>query len=504
MASGFYEGGSTSVSYIKPRLEWSSTPNVATNSSSVTVTLWAQNTASGGYVDGTGAWQIIIDGQYSGKIEAYVKVQAGAGWTRIVSWTTSVAHNADGTREVKIQATGGISSSSPWSYTKCGLEIELDRIVKSASTASVNSPMEVNGSNSSTVTINASAAGLYHKVKWTFGGYTHEVTTAGTTASLTVPSAWLSQIPTATSGTATITVTTYADSAYSSQIGSPYTAYATWTVPASVAPAVSSGWVSLSPVNSNAGTPAGIYVAGISKAKATFDASKVSAQGGTSISSYKITYAGVSYGNPYTTPLLPAGTASITATVTDARGRSTSTTLSVAVQPYANPSLSGISVYRSTSNGTESAVGTYAAIKATANVSSLSGNNSYTMTAQLKRAGGSYGAAHAMTSGTRLYLAGLETTANYYVLITLTDALGNRATNETLIAAGESDTGGAGPSFAGMWLREGGDGAGFGCEPNDGYMSVAYTNGLEIVNGKLKIGSTTLSEAQLQALLSML
>ena len=503
MAIGIYDGGLTSISYIKPRLVWESVPDAATNSSAVWVTLYAQNTSSGsGYVDGTGAWQIIIDGQYSGKIEAYVKVQAGQGWTPIVSWHTQVMHESDGTKSITIQATGGISSSSVWKSTKASTTIELDRIVKEASSATVNSPMAVDGTAKSTVSINASASGLYHKVVWQFGDRTHEAKTSGSSASFTVPTSWLDQIPTATSGTASVTVTTYADSGYTSQIGEPYTVGAKWTVPASVKPKTASGWAVIAPVNS-ANVPAGIYAAGISKAKATFDTSKVTAQGGTTIKSYKISYGGTSYASPYTTPVLSAGTATITATVTDARGRTTSEALTATVYAYANPSLSGIEVYRSTSQGNASPVGTYAAVQATANISALGGANSYAMTAQIKEAGGSYGAAHAMTSGEQLFLAGLDTAANYYVLITLEDALGNRATSETLIAAGESGNTG-GPSFLGMKLRDGGDGAGFGCDAEDGYLSCAYTNGLKIVNGKLTIGETTLSEAQLQALLSML
>lgn len=504
MASGVYDGGSTSVSYIKPRLVWESVPNAGNNTSEVTVTLWARNSASGsGYVDGTGAWQIIIDGQYSGKISKYVKVQAGQDWVEVVSWTTTVSHDADGSREIKIQATGGISSSSPWSSTKCGVEITLDTIGQTGSTATVNSPMAVDGTTRSYVTINA-GGNVWHRVKWEFGSLEYETSGATTFAYLTVPTSWLSAIPTATSGVCTITVTTYGDQACTVQIGEPYTLKATFTVPASMVPEVSSGWAEMAPVQTNANAPAGLYIAGISKAKVTFDTSKVTAPAGTTIKGYKITYAGVGYESPYTTPALSAGTASVTATVTDARGRSTSTTLTATVLSYAAPSLSEISVYRSLSNGAESQIGTYAAVKAKANVSGLNGNNGYTLSAQIKQAGGSYGAAHAMSSGVQLFLAGLDTTANYYVLITLEDSLGNRATSETLIAAGEADTGGAGPSFLGMKLIDGGDGAGFGCEPESGYLSVAYTNGMKIVNGKLTIGETAISEAQLQALLSLL
>lgn len=506
MASGVYDGGATSVSYIKPRLVWESTPNAATNTSTVTVTLYAINTSSGtGYIDGTGAWQIIIDGQYSGKIEAYVKVQAGQDWVRVVSWTTTVAHDADGSRTIKIQATGGISSSSQWYSTKCSTDIVLDTIVKSASTATVNSPMAVDGVNVSTVTINAAASGLYHKVYWHFGTYWHEEYTAGASASFTVPTWWLEQAPTTTSGTATITVETYADSGYTSLIGSAYTTYATWTVPASMVPNVAAGWVNMVPAQTNTNAPQGIYIAGISKAQVVFDTSKVQASPGATIAEYRITYGGVNYYSPFVTPLLPAGNLQVIATVVDSRGRSASETLTGTVYSYANPTLSGVEVYRSTVNGTPSSIGTNIYVKANANVSTLDGAIGYSMQAQVKIVGGEYGFAYTMTSGERLLIDGMLTTGNYYVLITLTDGLGNSTSIETLVPAGEDDTSGDGPSYLGMHLREGGNGAGFGSKADEeGYMKVAYTNGLKIVNGKLTIGETALSEAQLKALLSML
>lgn len=504
MASGRYENGSTSASYIKTGLIWQSTPNTAENTSEVTVTLIAANIASGsGYVDGTGGWYIHIDGQISPKQQPYVMLQAGGGWIEVCTWTTTVAHETDGSKSIKIQATGGISSASAWNSTTCGLIVELDRIVQSASTATVNSPMAVDGVTRSYVAISG-APGVFHTVKWAFGEYEHTTVGAETFAYLTVPAAWLAAIPTETSGTCRITVTTYSDRECTQQIGEPYELSAVWTVPAGMAPTAADGWAAMSPVQTVENAPAGTYIAGVSKAQVTFDTSKVTAPAGTTISGYRITYGGQNYESPFITPLLSAGALSVTATVTDARGRSTSTTLTAEALAYANPALSGISVYRSTSAGTGSDVGTYAAVTATANVSSLNGANTYSLTARIKQAGGEYGEARTLASGEQMLISGIETDANYYVMITLTDALGNSAASETLIAAGESGGGGGGPTLLGMHLLDGGTGAGFGCTAEDGYMAIAYASGLKIKNGKLIIGETEISEAQLQALLSLL
>lgn len=506
MPSGVYDNGSTSASYIKPRLSWSSVQDVAQNKSTVTVTLYAKNTASGtGYVSGTGSWNIMIGDAWSGSMSATVKVQAGQDWVKIVSWTRTVTHDSDGTKKIKIQATGGISSSSVWSSTKTGVEIDLGKIVKSASTATCTSSVAINGTNKSTVTITASASGLYHKVTWRFSSYSYTASGVSATASYALPTTWLSGLPTAVSGTAYVDVKTYGEQACTTQIGSTYTVSFTVTVPSNLVPTVQSGWATAAPVNENALVPSGVYVAGYSQVQVTFNTANVTAPAGTTIDKYQITYAGKTYASPYKTPVVDSpGNAVITATVVDKRGRSTSTTITAAFLAYTQPTLTDVQAFRCAANGTPSEVGTHVSAIATANVASLSGANTYTLQAFLKEAGGDYGSAHAMTSGTALILDGLDIETNYYVLVKVSDTMDNSAQIETLIEAGISDTPGGGPSFKGMWLREGGDGAGFGCEPEEGWLQVQYTKGLQLKRGKLKIGDTEISEAQLQALINLL
>lgn len=503
MASGVYDNGSTSSSYIKPRLVWTATPDVASNSSLVKVELWAQNTSNGsGYVDGTGTWQIMIGDQWSGKMSQYVKLQAGAGWVKVIEWSRTVPHESDGTKTIKIQATGGISASSQWSSTKAGIQVDLDRIYKTGSTATATSLIAVDGSAAVTVTINAGFTGAYHKVTWTFGSRSHTVTGATTSASYVIPTLWLDQIPTATSGTGSVMVTTYADAACTQQVGSAVSMSFTATVPAYMIPTLNSGWASVSPDNSGTNVPSGVYVVGYSKARATIDGSKLSASPGTYIAAYRIEYAGKSYGSPYTTPVITtAGTNSVRVVARDARGRENAQSFSFTAYGYANPTLSGVSVYRSNSGGTAVDNGGYAAVKATANVTSLGGVNTYTLTAKIKTAGGSYGAAHALTSGQLMTLAGLSATESYYVRIDLSDRMGNSTFVEVLIPAGSVQI----EELRGFQVRDGGRGAGFGTPASaEGWMRVGYEGGIDIVRGKLRIGNTEISEAQLIQLLSLL
>ena len=103
-----------------------------------------------------------------------------------------------------------------------------------------------------------------HKVVWKFGSYsaTQSIAAGTTYASYTIPLSWLSAIPNATSGAATVTLETIDTTGAS--LGS-YSYGFTITVPASVVPTISS--VSAAPVNDNATINGwGIYVYGKSKA----------------------------------------------------------------------------------------------------------------------------------------------------------------------------------------------------------------------------------------------
>ena len=79
------------------------------------------------------------------------------------------------------------------------------------SSARVTSSVEAGGT--STVTfINPYLSNVYHVVDWRFGTKVKSTTTAvgASSTSYTIPLSWLTVIPSATSGTATVSVTTYA------------------------------------------------------------------------------------------------------------------------------------------------------------------------------------------------------------------------------------------------------------------------------------------------------
>ena len=112
---------------------------------------------------------------------------------------------------------------------------------------------------------------------------------------------------------------------------------------------------------------AGIYVAGKTKVKVTYEASTDCSI----IDSYTTTFPGVvGYGNPYISPLLSnAGQIAITGRVEDKRGYSTEVTDTISVEPYSRPRIlpgegqNNIICTRCDSNGKVDANGTWLLIQ---------------------------------------------------------------------------------------------------------------------------------------------
>lgn len=324
--------------------------------------------------------------------------------------------------------------------------------------ASASSAAETLGTIS--LTMNRFDSAYYHKATFKIGSATLATSAAfATTLSYTVPRSWFSGYPTATSLTVTVSVQTYTTSACSTTLGSPVTTSVTVTADAGMAPILQNGYASASPYNT--GTAAASitgYVSGVSRAEVTLDSAKLdlSATAGASVSSIRVTGGGeTDTASPYYTGVL-TGTAPITVTVTDSRGRSASQTLTVQCMDYGLPTISAVSVIRCTSNGTESADGKYYRAKATAGCSSLNGQNSVTLKAQVAQGGGSYGSAVTLTSGTaKTVNAGLNPDLRATVKLTATDALGN--TTETTVTL-------PGRKWA-LKFRADGQGAAFGKAP---------------------------------------
>ena len=158
----------------------------------------------------------------------------------------------------------------------------------------------------------------------------------------------------------------------------------------------------------------------------------------------------------YTTGLLySSGTITVTAKVTDSRGRSATKTTTFSVYAYSAPYFSSVESYRCTSSGARDDVGgTYARIKAAFGRSTLNGSNNVSCQLTMTQIGGSYSTAATLTSGAAVILSGgnLAVDASYNVTLTLTDTVGTVSVYSLTI-----------PSAAYvMHIKKGGRAVGFG------------------------------------------
>lgn len=511
MAGGRFTG-TTNLSYIKPTLSWSYTYNDVYDTCYVTVTFYAEKTDPGyAYIEGNGNFQILIDDTWSSTYKDWVRITSGQGETKIFAFSHTVAMYGATTKSIKIQVTGGFTGGRSWVSTACGFYLTLDKNADKPpepSTATVTPTVVADGANTCTVTIKKYISGTaYYKITWRLGNqrYTGQYGDIYS-VSYTVPAAWASEIS-GTSAKAYVDLETYTDSWYTEKIEPTKTYEFTVTVPAGAVPTVQQGWASITPDNTGTNAPAGMYVQGFSKLKATFDGTKVTAPAGTTIKGYRLDYAGMGYGSPYITGVLnAAGQQSATAVVIDNRNRTASTNFTFTVESYANPTLGNPVAYRSNVSGSKNDYGTYVTVKAVANVSYLGGKNPYSLTAQIKEAGGQYGPAQGMQSGENLIISDKSKNTSYYVLITLTDTMGRSATSEILVPAAPPEQTGTEPDLRGFDIKDGGLGAAFGTAAlQEGWLIIHYKEGLALTVGrKLKIGDTTLSEEELKALKQML
>lgn len=207
--------------------------------------------------------------------------------------------------------------------------------------------------SSVTASITRNYSGFTHQVYWKFTGqssYTSASSSAGTSLTWTPPASTLyALIPSTTKGTLTVLVRTYYGS---TKIGSDATKTLTLSVPSSIVPSLTS--VSVSEGNATVTSLIGAYTQSKSKIKTTINGAK--AGSGSSISAYSITVKD-SAGKTLSTinassgtsgTITSSGTITITGKVTDKRGRTASKSVTVTMLAYTAPTISGVSVTRST------------------------------------------------------------------------------------------------------------------------------------------------------------
>ena len=221
--------------------------------------------------------------------------------------------------------------------------------------------------------------------------------------------------------------------------------------------------VSAAPINSHATINSwGLYVYGKSQARLTINGA-VGAYGST-IKSYSIETSpsiGSASASTLTTGILyKTGTITVTAKITDSRGRTATATTSLYIYYYGSPYFTENIAYRCNSSGTrDDAGGTYAYVKSSFSCYSLNGNNSVTGSVVVKQVGGSNIASRSVVSGTGYVLGNgnLVSDATYQTVVTITDSLGSVTTY----------TGEINSAAYIMHIKKGGKAVGFGMAAGD-------------------------------------
>ena len=237
----------------------------------------------------------------------------------------------------------------------------------------------------------------------------------------------------AASAAATITVETYYGS---SKLYTESTSITVRWAAGTIPPTVSSGWASAAPLNEGEASGFSVWIQRYSRARVSFTPSLVTTRYGAAIRSFSVKLDGTSYpavNDRADTGLITTTSATLLCTVTDSRGQTASETLALTLNAYANPSLSSVSLFRCDASGAPDEDGSCIFVKASANYSSLEGQNSYVLNVRTRRPSGAWSGETALASGTAAILSGFNPDLSCELRLSLTDGLGNAASYSQIL-----------------------------------------------------------------------
>lgn len=471
------------------KIDFSETYTQSTNKTSVRITGIAirknDNSANYGDMPVFGSVQVAGVTLVSVNGSPCYANMSGTSWRPLTGWSSGsvdVQHNDAGACTTTFKITAGNTQNgctlfgafltrAAFGVRTASKSVALTTHPRASGISSSSSSVATQGTYSLTVSRNSNA--FYHKATFGIDGTTLAESSAfAASLNCTVPRAWLGSFPNDVSKTVTVSVQTYTDSSCTTAVGSAASTTFTLTADADMKPSVSAGWVSIAAYNTGAVSGLSGFIKGYSRAAAVFDSHYIdlSDTAGASIASCSVTCQGVTVSeSPYRTPVLTQN--SLVCTVTDTRGRTASETFTVTLLDYAAPTLTDISVFRCDVNGDADEDGGYYSAKATLIYSSLNGRNACSLTAAHKAAGGAYGTAANLTSGTASVIGTISPDLTYTVKLSATDALGNTAEFYSTLATRK---------WA-MHFRPNGRGAAFGkAAERDGVFEIASDWGVKL------------------------
>lgn len=366
MASGTIDLGvsNTSGSFIRGKIDWSSTFSTSSNTSNVTVKLYVKkgNTNMTLTIPTEGTWyyELTVDGQ---TVKDAISKSVLEEWVLLRTYTVSnIAHSLTGVKSISI--SGQIIAPEETSFkghkvSKSNVNITLDAIPRPTKIISLTcSSSYVDGTLKAVYQPNSTNA-YTQRVVYVLGGgtwvriHTEKFGQAQSVVSkentIKFDANQLSTIyATVTSNYATIRVAfqTYSDSGYANKIGDEVLDI-TLLLPDSVAPTAK---LTITQVNSSSWLASkGLYVAGLSGAIVELSAT---AGDGATPTSTIITYNGTSYDatTPKTFAINKSGNIEFIGKITNSRNQTATDSKTITVLPYSPPAITSIWTERGTYN----------------------------------------------------------------------------------------------------------------------------------------------------------
>lgn len=356
---------SSSTAFGNVTLSWSRTSvDVSANTSTISYTLSIYS-SSNISSSASKSYSIVFNGT---TVASGTVTVGGSGTRTLKSGSTTIAHNADGTKTFNYSFSQQIDIwwGSTWVGTVTGSgSSTLDSIAR-ASQPSLSANSVAYGS-SVTIYTNRASTGFTHTVRTNLkdGGNVTIATGVGDSWAWSVPMDYMTYIPNGLSVYGTLWLDTYNGGTL---IGTKSVTI-TLTVPSSVVPTFTS--VTHSENVSSVSTSVGMYVQGQSKLNLAINGA--TGAYGSTIKTYSITFEGTSYPSATAVSgvIKGSGTLTISATITDSRGRTATKTATVTVLAYSPPSVSVLTPERVNSNGTANQLGTYIKLTRSATATSL-------------------------------------------------------------------------------------------------------------------------------------
>ena len=361
----------TSNSYIKYRIEVTEgTADVAANTSPVTVKVTFYRTNSGYSSYGTGTVYCKINGTtYTAAVTPSQKITSGG--IVLFTKTLTITHDDDGGKTLPV--TAWISHDVVTSSEQ-GFSPELSVIPRASQPSCITWPEHTQnvGEFGETISIhmNRKASAFTHYVYYSFGSISWELigSKIETGMEWTIPTKLMNQLKNTTKGSGTIHVETWNGSKHIGTKSCGFTA----TVPENIRPTCSIQVLDDTDTKDTYGS----LVKGLSKLHVKVTAATAYSS---PIAGYKTTANGGIYTEKeFTTGVLAgSGTTTVSATVTDGRGRtSAAASASFPVLEYTPPSVTVLGVHRCDQDGTENDQGEYVQVTFSARVTSLNNKNS--------------------------------------------------------------------------------------------------------------------------------